>query len=165
MSDRKKQLHDAFAKEREPKADNLESKDGARAEAIAFIEQTVIPGFEAAADEINEDATRRAEVTSKLDGNEALVAKISVMRLPPGSTQRERSEFVYAILADLRHPSIMWTFELAPTIKGGKLSSSSQRGEMEWMPSMAETTPQTIADLVLAKLTQVVNAQNRLRRQ
>src|SRR5215217_3303429 len=60
MSDGQQPLRDAFARQGPSDDDRQAQDDQARAEAVAFFEQTLVPGFDAAAHAINQQAAANA---------------------------------------------------------------------------------------------------------
>src|SRR5829696_4629770 len=60
MSDGQQRLRDAFARQGQLDEGRQAREDHERAKAVAFFEQTIVPGFDAAANVINQQAVANA---------------------------------------------------------------------------------------------------------
>lgn len=167
MSDAKQRLRDAMARRDESYEDREAREAHERDEATAFFERVIVPGFEAAAAEINQQAEdnqgRReppadAEASLTHDTYDGKVMELAVRR-------GGYVDFWFRGWMDLRAGSAKWTYRRNPRIKtDGTTTSQGTERELNWPVAVGETTQEQVRDDLLDRYAKVVEARNRRRR-
>jgi hypothetical protein len=165
MSDADQRSPGAMARQDESDGDCEAREAQERAEAVAFFEQTIVPGFEEAANAINQraasnassdEAPAYAEVRQGSNTDDALSVELTVRR-------GGEVEFWFLGMARMRISPTEWTFRRGPRVKkyGGTVTSTATETELEWKVSMAQTTPERVSHFLLKKYSQVLDARTR----
>lgn len=155
MSDARKKLQGAFARENAPTRSRDDEEADARQQAETFIEQTLIPGFQAAADAIQEDSSREVEVFPGPTG--AYVVTVEFIVRDGGEVQ-----FFCRAVGDLVSLPISWRTEISPVIEknGRPTRSKNSKRKVPWTDA---TTPEQISDYLMNQYAPIVEAYNRFR--
>jgi hypothetical protein len=165
MSDAGKRSQSAMVKQEEPFEDPEAREAQERAEVVAFFEQIIVPGFEAAANEINQqaaanaskdEAPAHAEIRRGPNTDDAMSVELTVRR-------GGEVEFWFIGMARIPVSPTGWTFRRGPRVKkhAGTVTSTATETELEWKFSMAETTPRRVRHFLLKKYSQVLDARTR----
>jgi hypothetical protein len=166
MSEAQKRLQDALGRQAESYEDRQAREAQERADAEAFFGQTIVPAFEAAANEINQRAATnqsthepppRAEVRQRPRSQDAMSIELGVRR---GGI----AEFWFFGMARTRELPIQWRYPRNPRLKSdGTPTSEGTERELKWNVSMAETTSDQIRDDLLNRYAEVLDARTRRR--
>jgi hypothetical protein len=159
MSEGQQRLRDAFARQGPSDDDRQAWEDQERAEAVAFFEQTLVPGFDAAANAINQQA---AATTSKDDSPPYAEAQRG-----PGSpnwmwmtlTVRRglRAEFWFRGSVQMRAWPIAWTYRRNPRVDNdGTQNYEGTDRELDWNVAVAEWTTEQVTDDLLTRYAEVL---------
>ena len=161
MSDGQQPLRDAFARQGPSDDDRQAQDDHERAEAIAFFEQTLVPGFDAAANAINQQAATNASTDDPLPHAEAGRGPGSRNWMWMTLTVRRglRAEFWFRGSVQMRAWPIEWTCRRNPrgTNDGTQNYEGTDR-ELDWNVAVAEWTTQQVTDDLLTRYAAVREA-------
>jgi hypothetical protein len=160
MSDGQQPLRDAFASQGRSSEDRQAREDHERAAAIAFFEQTLVPGFVAAANAINQQAAAHASTDDPLPHAE--------IRQGPGSrnwmwmdlTVRRglRVEFWFRGSVQMRAVPIAWTYRRTPRVSNdGTQNYEGTDRELDWNVAVADWTTEQVTDDLLTRYAEVRN--------
>jgi len=164
MSDAEHRSPGAMARQDESDEDCEAREARERAGAVAFFEETIVPGFEAAASAINQQAAMasddeappHADVQQVPNTDDAMSVELAVRR-------GEETEFWFRGMARMRGSPSEWTYRRNPRVKrlGGTLTSRGTERELEWNVSPAETTTEQVRDDLLSRYAAVREALHR----
>ena len=165
MSDAEQRSPGAMARQDESDEDRGARELQERAEAVAFFEQTVVPGFEAAASAINQQAATNAnsnespahaDVQQGPNTDDAMSVELTVRR-------GGEAEFWFRGMARAYVSPVEWIYLRNPRVKkhGGTLTSQGTEGEREWEISMADTTAEHVRDDLLSRYAAIREALDR----
>ena len=164
MSDAQKRLQDALGRREESYEDREAREDQERSDALGFFEQTIVPGFQAAANEITQQAATNAsmhepplyaEVQEGPRSHDFMSTELVVRR-------GEAVEFWFRGIARMRTLPTEWTYRRNPRVKNdGTLTSEGTERELKWNVLRAETTAEQVRDDLLMRFTEVLEVRNR----
>jgi hypothetical protein len=165
MSDAEERSPGAMVGQDESDEDRGAREAQQRAEAVAFFEQTVVPGFEAAANAINQqaaihansnDAPPRADVQQGPNTDDVMSVELTVRR-------GGEAEFWFRGMARMHGSPIEWIYQRNPRVKkhGGTITSLGTEGERAWEVSTAETTAEQVRDDLLSRYAAIREALDR----
>src|SRR5829696_1734629 len=165
MSDAETRPPGAMARQDELDEDRGAREAQQRAEAVAFFQQTIVPGFEAAASAINQQAAihansnespPHADVQQGPNTDDAMSVELTVRR---GGD----AEFWFRGMARMHISPIEWIYQRHPRVKkhGGTITSQGTEGEREWESSTAETTAERVRDDLLSRYAAIREALDR----
>ena len=158
MSDGQQPSRDAFARQGPSDDDRQAREDHERAEAVAFFEQTLVPGFDAAANAINQQAAAHASTDDPPPHAE--------VRQGPGSrnwmwmdlTVRRglRVEFWFRGSVQMRAWPIAWTYRRTPRVNNdGTHNYEGTDRELDWNVAVVDWTTQQVTDDLLTRYAEV----------
>jgi hypothetical protein len=159
MSDGQQRLRDVFARQGQSDEDRQAQDDQERAEVIAFFEQTLVPGFDAAANAINQQAAEQASTHEPPAHAEAQRGPGSRSWMWMELTVRRglRAEFWFRGSVQMRALPIEWTYRRNP--RGTKDGTQNYEGtdrELNWNVAVAEWTMKQVTDDLLTRYAEVL---------
>ena len=157
MSDAETRPPGAMARQDESNQDREAWEAQQRAEAVAFFEQTVVPGFEAAASAINQQAAihassnespPHADVQQGPNTDDVMSVELTVRR-------GGEAEFWFRGMARMHGSPTEWKYLRNPRVKkhGGTITSQGTEGEREWEVSQQQRRPLSKSETICCRDT------------
>src|SRR5829696_603543 len=158
MSGGQQPLRDAFARQGPSDDDRQAREDQERAEAVAFFEQTLVPGFDAAANAINQQAAANASTDDPPPHAEAQrgPGSRSWMWMDLTVSRGLRAEFWFRGSVQMRTWPIAWTYRRTPRVNNdGTQNYEGTDRELDWKVAVAEWTTEQVTDDLLTRYAEV----------